>query len=224
MAKNNQKGAQQEQVAEKRSNVEEFFEKNLKWIEWAVVALLIVIFGIFAVNRWVVAPARAEARGQMFPAEQNFRNGDFETALNGDGNALGFNDILSSYGKKAGKSIYLYAGICNLQLGNNEEAVNLLKKYSTKDDIMQARAYCALGDACSNLQNYSEALSWYRKAAAKGKNELTAGYLLKAALVCEETGDLAGALKLYKQIENEYPQTLEGYDIQKYISRIENQL
>ena len=50
-----------------------------------------------------------------------------------------------------------------------------------------------------------------------------ATYLFKAALVSEETGDLDGALKLYKEIEDKYPQTLEGYDIQKYISRIENQ-
>ena len=63
----------------------------------------------------------------------------------------------------------------------------------------------------------------YKKAAALGENELTPGYLLKAALVCEETGDNASALKLYKEIESKYPQTVEGYDVQKYISRIENQ-
>ena len=88
---------------------------------------------------------------------------------------------------------------------------------------MQGRAYCAIGDAYSNLKDYANALSFYKKAAALGENELTPGYLLKAALVSEETGDKAGALKLYKEIETKYPQTIEGYDIQKYISRIENQ-
>lgn len=223
MAKNNQQETPREQVATTVSGVEEFFKKNQKWIEWALIAVLVIIFGIFAVNRWVITPAKVEAQGQMFKAEQLFRAGDFETALNGDGNVLGFTDIISSYGKKAGKSVYLYAGLCNLQLGNNEEALSLLGKYKTGDKIMQGRAWCAMGDAYSNLKDYRNALSFYKKAAELEDNALAANYLLKAALVSEELGDTAGALKLYKEIETKYPQTLEGYDIQKYISRIENQ-
>ena len=222
MAKNNKQETQNEQVSTAVSGVEEFFKKNQKWIEWALIALLVIIFGIFAINRWVVAPARVEAQGQMFQAEQQFRADNFETALNGDGNILGFNDIIANYGKKAGKSVYLYAGLCNLQLGNNEEAINYLKKYNVKDKIMMGRAYCALGDAYSNLKDYANALSYYKKAAALDDNILAANYLLKAGLVCEETGDTDSALKFYKEIETKYPQTLEGVDIQKYISRIEN--
>lgn len=223
MAKNNQKEAQQEQVATTVSGVEEFFKKNQKWIEWAVLALLVVILAIFAINRWVIAPAKAEAQAQLFPAEQLFRAGNFEAALNGDGNALGFNDIISNYGKRAGKAVYLYAGLSNLQLGNNQEALDLLKKYSVKDKIMQGRAYSAIGDAYANLKDYTNALAWYKKAAALEDNEYRPAYLLKAALVCEETGNQAEALNLYKEIETKYPQTVEGYDVQKYISRIENQ-
>ena len=222
MAQNKQQEAQQEQVATTVSGVEAFFKKNQKWIEWALIALVVIIFGIFAYNRWVVAPARQEAQQQMYQAEQSFRNNDFETALNGDGNVLGFKDIIDSYGSRAGKSAYLYAGLCNLQLGNYEEAISYLKKYSTKDKLMQGRAWCAMGDAYSNLQDYTSALNWYKKAASLEENAYTATYLLKAALVSEELGDKAGALKLYKEIETKYPQTLEGYDIQKYISRIEN--
>lgn len=223
MAKNNQKETQQEQVMTTVSGVEEFFKKNQKWIEWGALAVLVVVLGFLAYNRWVAEPARQEAQGQMFQAEQAFRAGDFETALNGDGNVLGFADIISSYGRKAGKSALLYAGICSLQLDDNEGAIAYLKKYSTRDKIMQGRAWCALGDAYSNLQDYKQALNWYKKAAALEENEYAATYLFKAAIVSEELGDNAGALKLYKEIETKYPQTMEGYDIQKYISRIENQ-
>ena len=109
------------------------------------------------------------------------------------------------------------------RVGNNDEAIAQLKKYSTKDKVMQARAWCAIGDACSNKQDYTAALNWYKKAAALEDNAYAAGYLLKAGIVSEELGDKDGALKCYKEIETKYPQTLEGYDIQKYISRIENQ-
>lgn len=222
MAKNNQQEAQQEQVVTTVSGVEEFFKKNQKWFEWGLIAAVVIVLAVLAVHRWVTVPARQEAQGQLFKAEQAFRANDFETALNGDGNTLGFNDLISKYGTKGGKSVYLYAGLCNLQLGNNEEAVACLKKYNVKDKILQGRAYCAIGDAYSNLQNYGEALSFYKKAAALEDNLFAAGYLFKAAMVCEELGDTAAALKLYKEIETKYPQTIEGYDIQKYISRIEN--
>ena len=159
----------------------------------------------------------------MFQAERLFDEGNFEAALNGDGNNLGFNDIISNYGTKAGKSVYLYAGLCNLNLGNNEEAIAQLKKYNVKDNVMMGRAYCTIGDAYSNLKDHANALSFYKKAAALDEqNPFNANYLLKAALVCEETGDTDAALKLYKEIETKYPQTLEGVDVQKYISRIEN--
>ena len=222
MAKNNQQEAQQEQVATTVSGVEEFFKKNQKWIEWVLIAVIVVVLGILAYNKWVLTPAKQEAQGQMFPAEQQFRDGNFEAALNGDGNILGFNQIIDEYGTKGGKSVYFYAGICNLQLGNYQEAIDQLKKYSTSDKVMKGRTLCAIGDAYSNMQDYANALSYYKKAAAVEDNVLAANYLLKAGLVCEETGDLDGALKCYQEIETKYPQTLEGYDIQKYISRIEN--
>ena len=223
MAQNKQPEVQQEQVATTVSGVESFIKENQKWIEWALIAIVVIILGILAYNRWVVTPARQEAQEQMFQAEQSFRLGDFETALKGDGNVLGFADIIANYGKRAGKSVYLYAGLCNLQLGNNEEAIANLKKYSTKDKLMQGRAWCAMGDAYSNMQDYTAALNWYKKAAALEDNAYAAGYLLKAGIVSEELGDKDGALKCYKEIETKYPLTLEGYDIQKYISRIENQ-
>ena len=223
MAKNNQQGPQQEQVATTVSGVEQFFKNNQKLIEWVLIAIIVIILGILALNKWYIMPARQEAKAQMFPAEQLFRDGSFETALNGDGNILGFKDNAENYGKKAGKSVYLYAGLCNLQLGNNEEALSFLKQYKVKDKILQGRAICAMGDAYSNLKDYSNALNCYKKAASLLDNELAATYLFKAALVSEELGDKAGALKLYKEIELKYPQSIEGYDIQKYISRIENQ-
>ena len=222
MANNKQQEAQQEQVATTVSGVEEFFKKNQKIIEWCVIAVLVVVLAIFAINRWYITPQKQEAQSQMFQAEQMFRDGNFESALNGDGNVLGFNQIIDNYGKRGGKSVYLYAGLCNLQLGNYEEAISLLKKYSTKDKIMQGRAFCATGDAYSELKDYGNALAFYKKAAALDENPYAASYLLKAGIVCEESGNNAEAVKFYKEIEDKYPQTLEGIDIQKYISRIEN--
>ena len=48
-----------------------------------------------------------------------------------------------------------------------------------------------------------------------------AGYLLKAGLTAEKLGQDEKALGFYQTIKDQYPQSMEGYDIDKYIGRIE---
>ena len=71
-------------------------------------------------------------------------------------------------------------------------------------------------------ENYKEALNYFDKAIAAGDNMFAATYMLKAGVVCEQLGDNAKALSYYKTIKDKYPQSMEGYDIDKYISRIES--
>ena len=47
-------------------------------------------------------------------------------------------------------------------------------------------------------------------------------YLLKAGVAYEEMGKNAEALACYNKIKNDYPQSVEAYDIDKYITRIES--
>ena len=49
-----------------------------------------------------------------------------------------------------------------------------------------------------------------------------AGYLLKAGQVAEKLGENEKALGYYETIKDSYPQSMEAYDIDKYIARIEN--
>lgn len=220
MAQN--KKVQEEQPEVQVSSFEKFIKKYQNILFWGIIGILVIVFGILAVNRWVVKPAQEEARGQMFPAEQLFAAGEYETALNGDGNNLGFAQVAEQYGSKAGKAVWLYAGICAYNTGDNEAAVSYLRKYNGKDKILKARALCCLGDAYVNLDKKAAALGCYKKAAALEENIYRAGYLLKAGIVCEDLGNTAEALKYYKEIESRYPQSIEAYEIQKYISRIEN--
>jgi len=209
------------QVGEAVSKTELFFKKYGNVIVWTGVVLIAVLAIVLAVIQFWYKPAVKEAQGQAYAAEQLFAAGDFETALNGDGNNLGFVQIISEYGSKAGASMYLYAGICELQLKNAESALSYLNKYKGDDDILSARAECCKGDAYAMLENNSKAISCYMKAADIADNSFAASYLLKAGILYEETGDNAAALKCYNRIKENYPQTYEGYEIDKYISRIQ---
>ena len=210
-----------EAVVEAVSKTEKFFNENGKVLGIAAAAVVAAAAIIFCVNKFVYQPAQAEAQGQMAIAEENFRTGDYELALNGDGNVLGFAQIIDEYGAKAGKAAQFYAGVCELQLGNYEEAVSYLKAYKGKDAILKARALACIGDAYVGLEDYEAALNYFEKAADVIDNMFTAGYLLKAGLVAEKLGQNEKALEYYELIKDQYANSPEGYEIDKYIGRLE---
>jgi tetratricopeptide (TPR) repeat protein len=209
-------------VGEALSKTEKFFDTYKNHIIYGTAAVVAVVAAFLLYHNFVTLPAQQEAMGQTFTAEQYFRSGEFEKALNGDGNALGFNQIIDEYGTKSGEAVYFYAGVCNLQLGNFQEAISNLKKYNGEDEILAARALACIGDAQASLNDLAAAISSYKAAAAKADNVLAANYMLKAGILLEETGKADEALKIYEEIKTKYPATPEGNEINKYISRINN--
>ena len=211
-----------EAVVEAVSKTEQFFNKNGKLIGGIAAGIVVVAAIVFCWYKFAYQPALQEAQGQMAYAEENFRNGDYELALNGDGNVLGFVQILDEYGTKGGKSVNFYAGVCELQLGNWESAIKYLEAYKGSDAILEARATACIGDAYVGLEDYGKALNYFEKAAKAADNMFAAGYLLKAGAVAEKLGENAKALSFYQTIKDQYPQSMEGYEIDKSIGRIEN--
>ena len=210
----------QERIEETVSKTEQFYNENKKTIWGCIIAAAVIALGVLAYNQFYLKPKVAEAQEQAYPAEAAFRAGNFELALNGDGNNYGFAQIIDEYGSKAGKAMPFYAGVCALQLKDYEAAVDYLKKYKGKDPILAARAQACLGDALAGLERYEEAAAQFEKAAGVSDNMFAAGYLLKAAVTYEELGANDKALALYETIKDKYPQSMEAYDIDKYINRI----
>ena len=210
-----------EAVVEAVSKTEKFFNENGKLLGTISAAVVVACALVFCWFKFVHQPKVEEALGQMAVAEQNFRQGNFEAALNGDGNVLGFAQIIDEYGAKAGKAANFYAGVCELQLGNYESAINFLKAYNGKDAILSARALACIGDAYVGLENYETALGYFEKAAAVIDNMYAAGYLLKAGLTAEKLGQNEKALGFYELIKDQYSASPEGYEIDKYIGRLQ---
>ena len=219
--KNTEQEQRQQNVAEAVSKTELFFQKNSKLIYGCVAAVLLIALAILAFNRFILQPQKEKAQAAMYQAEQKFAAGDYELALAGDDNIMGFEEIIGTYGAKGGKSVYLYAGACALQTGDFDKALKYFKKYDGEDSILLSRAQAGIGDAYVGLEDYKNALAAYEKAAATVDNVFAAGYLLKAGQVAEELGDKDKALACYNKIKDQYPNAVEASDIDKYITRIE---
>ena len=209
-----------EAVVEAVSKTDLFFKENKNLIIGVAVAAVLVAFGIFAFQKWYYQPKAREAQQQLYPAEMAFKAESWETALNGDVNNLGIAQVIEDYGKATPAAAWFEAGICELQLGNYESAIDYIKNYKGKDAILKARSISCMGDAYVGLEDYAKALDCFVKAAGVIDNIYAAAYLLKAGVTAEQLGKNEEALKYYKTIKEQYPQSMEGYDIDKYISRL----
>ncbi len=210
----------EENVKSTVSATENFFIQNRKRLIIALVAVVVVGLGIMGYSKWVYAPSVAQAQEESYVAELNFQQGEFELALNGDGVNKGFAQVCSEYGAKAGKAVYLYAGICCAQLGQWEEALSYLKKYKGTEPILAARSLALQGDCYSALADNAQAAAYYVKAAQKADNPFAAEYLVKAGKAYEALGQKDKALEAYKTVKQKYQMSIEYSLIDKYINEV----
>jgi tetratricopeptide (TPR) repeat protein len=208
-------------VEETLTRSEHYLEENYK-VLLAALGVIVVLVGLGWLGKMYLGKRNDEAQSQMFQAEKYFEADSLKLALNGDGNYLGFLDIAKQYKfTNTGNLAKYSAGICYLHLGNYNEAINFLDKYSKKDNVIGSLAIGATGDAYVQLGNMEKGISKYIEAADYAKNSFnTPLFLMKAAELYELTNKFPEALKLYERIESQYPESTEGTTIGKYIARV----
>ena len=208
-------------VEETLTKTEQYLEENYKPLLTGL-AIVVVLVGLFWLAKIYLTKRNDEAQSQMYQAQKYLELDSINLALNGDGNYLGFLDIASEYKyTKTGNLARYSAGICNLRLGNYEEAIDFLNKYSKKDKVIGSIAIGATGDAYVELGDLEKGISKYLEAAEFADNSFnTPLYFMKAAELYEMNGKYPDALKLFEKIKEEYPGSTEGSSIDKYIARV----
>ncbi|PSL24906.1 tetratricopeptide repeat protein [Chitinophaga ginsengisoli] len=210
------------QLEDSIHKAELFFNKNKNSIIIALLVIVVVVGGSFAYNRFIKAPNEKKAQDMVFHAQQYFEKDSFRLALNGDGNYYGFLQVIDQYGStKTGQLAKYYAGVSYVKLGEFQKGVDLLKDFSSGDQIVQAMAYGLAGDAYMELGKTEEGIEYYKKAGHHSNNELTAPtFLFRAGLALEKANKPADAIAVYKEIRDKYPQTAEGREMEKYLARL----
>ena len=151
-------------------------------------------------------------------------NGIETQALNDSTAAAQYMDVADRYGSDdAGKLAALSAGEMLYNQGRYEEAAKYLKKFSSKDDVLESNALVLTGDCYVNMENYDEAINYYQKAIRKanGNPQIVPRVLLKEANIYDAQGNYGKALECYEQIKNNFPefQFGNGMEIDAYIAR-----
>lgn len=235
MANNN---AQAPTASESLNIHEAFFLKYKKAIIIAVVAVIVIIAGVFGYISQISGPREDKASTMLGKGQTYFNNEMYEQALNGDGAGyVGFAKIASEYSSTdAGNLANLYAGLCYANLGKWAEAQKSLDAFSSKgDQMISPAAEAALGDAYAHLKQYDKAVDAFKKAAfmADSKsdddanNSLSPAFLIKAGEILEsqEGGNKkADALSIYQDIKKKYVNSMlvQSGEIDKYIERASN--
>ena len=208
------------------TRTEQFLESNQKLIGIVIGSIVIITVGYLGLNKFYLEPRDKDAQDQMFMAQNYFEKDSFNLALNGDGNNLGFLDIIDGFGSTdAGNLSNYYAGISYLHLGQYEDAIEYLKKFDSDDALLGPISLGAQGDAQLELGKTDAALDLYTKAYKMNDSELTTPiYMLKAGELLESTSKSNEALAIYETIKQKFPESNEGRNIDKYIARVKSKL
>lgn len=214
-----------EALAEQLSRSEQFLEDN-KTTVFAVVGIVVLLVVGLVGGKFYLQNQDQSAQRDLFQAVYYFEADSLGLALNGDGNNYGFLEIIEEYNMTDASNLAnYYAGATYLKLGDFDNALRYLEKFSGSDFLVQGRAYALIGDAHSELGNYAEAASNYEKAANYNANkEFSPIYLQKAAVVNEKAGNSAAALANYQTIVDEYYGVPEYQNAKKHTARLKGML
>ena len=209
---------------------EQWIEKNSKTLFSGLVVVIVLILAYMGYNKYVATPTENEASNELaFPRKYfddaaTAGSGDVDSllrlGLDGADGKYGFIDIADKFsGTDAGNVANYYAGVSYLKLKEYQKAIDYLSKFSSDDDAIGPIALGAIGDAFSDIDQASDALEYYEKAANKKDNEFTTPlFLYKAGKTALGLGEFAKAEKLFQKIKDKYPTSDYGRDIDKYIS------
>ncbi len=209
-------------------NTSKFIQENAKSLAVIAAAIIGLVLLYFGYQNFYLAPRAEKAANEMFKAEEYLATDSLkDRAISGDGSYPGFEKIVEEYSNtKSANLANAYLGGLYLQKGEFQKATDALGKYSsTGSPIIDPLVLGMLGDAYSELKDYSKAITFYKKAADKSKNSFTSPlFLKKLGLVYEEQKDFKSAADAYNKIRTDFPESVEAASVDTYIARAEAQL
>jgi TolA-binding protein len=211
-----------EVIAEKLEGAEHWIEENLKLVG-GILGLIVLVIGGYFGYRYYIGGQDEQAQKEMFQAVRYFEADSLNLALKGDGNNLGFEQIIEDYsGTDAANLANFYAGAISLKQGKYALAILYLEDFKSNDLLVQPRAYSLIGDAYMEQKQYEDAAKFYGKASSSNPNKyFTPTYLMKEALAYEKLNQNDKAIAAYQKIIDQFFDSSEYQNARKFKARLE---
>ncbi len=212
------------------SKSEQWVEKNQRIIFIGLMAVVTVILGYLAYNKYILEPKETEAADELSYPKVYFEQAQNSTievdslynlSLNGADGKYGLIDIVDNYSNtKAGNLAKYMSGIAYLKTGDYENAIKYLSDFSSDDEMLGALALGNIGDAFAEIDQPKEALQYYIDAANYKDNNFTSPlYLFKAGNTAMELKEFDKAEDYFIKIKDDYSKSEEAKNINIYIQR-----
>lgn len=206
------------------SRLEQWIGAYQRQIFGMIFGIILVVLGYLGYQSLILNPQIVEANNEIFQAQdffekgladEEFRDSLFQNALNGANGKYGFLDIIDNYGGTPAANLANYSsGIIYLHLGEFELAIDYLKDFNSSDPLLTPLALGGIGDAFAELNQLSNALSYYEKALSFSDNQITyPRYLRKAGLVALSLGDKKTAKAYFTIIKDDFSSGVDAKHI-----------
>ena len=209
-----------ETIDEKLTTSEQFLEKNQNALLIGLAAIVVAVGLFLAYHYLYIVPKNKKAEAAIFRGERYFQNGQDSLALFGNGNDfVGFEAIIKQFGgTKTANLAHAYAGICYGRMGDNNKALEHLKKFKGRDLLVSPAIEGAIGDIYMNMGKTNEAISHYTNAAKKADDDMLSPiFYKKAGIAYLNAKNYDKAIEIFTNIKDKYLNTPEGMEADKFI-------
>jgi tetratricopeptide (TPR) repeat protein len=202
-----------------------FFNQHQNIIYGVLIALLLIIFGIVAANKFYFQPKNERGAIAILPSITQYTEGvqmrdttKLTTALEGDGVNDGFESIISGYKMtKIGNTAKYFAGMTHFALGNHDEALDYLTSFKKKDHVYWYAAQMTIGDIYDDMGDNDKAIKYYEKAAKGDNDYYTPIVLFKLGQMCERADKWNDAYNYYTKIKKNYYTEYENMGTERFL-------
>lgn len=197
-----------------------FYEENRNVVYGALAGLVALALAI-AGYAYYQTQQQEQAQQQLARIVTTYEQGSYQQALDGTAETLGLLEIADEYGStQAGNLATFYAADALYRLGEYDRALTYFQQFDKTDDLIGASALAAEAAIYETQDDFAAAAEHYQEAANQFESDLTTPrYLMDAGRAYAEAGNFEEALEVYQTIQEDYPESEQAQNVERYIAQ-----